>query len=170
VKARRAPLHRVLTTPPDDWRVRVLSLLLFAALAGCTPGAPPAGAGSAAAATTTIDVSLTSSTVTATAYGSGGGYAPVVTTVALGSTVRFVNVDSFAHTATSLGAASFPSASPFGGTALNVTGGTLSGGWSSGTLGPGTASQALVADQAGTYLYGCFFHYGAPMRGALVVK
>lgn len=159
--------------------MRVVSLLLFSALVGCTPGAPPAGAGSAGAATTTIDVSLTSSTVTATAYGSGGGYAPVVTTVALGSTVRFVNVDSFAHTSTSVGSASvggsagstmFPSASPLGGSALNAAGSTLSGGWTSGTLGPGTASQALLADKPGTYLYGCFFHYGAPMRGAIVVK
>jgi plastocyanin len=150
--------------------VRVISLLLFSALVGCTPGAPPAGAGNAAAATTTIDVSLTSSSVAATAYGSAGGYAPPVTTVALGSTVRFVNVDSFAHTATSLGGTAFPPASPLGGSSLNTSGGTLSGGWTSGTLGPGTASQALLADKPGTYLYGCFFHYGAPMRGALVVK
>ena len=120
-------------------------------------------------ATTTIDVSLTSSSSAATAYGSGGGYAPLVTTVALGSTVRFANVDSFAHTATSLSGFVFPAASPFGGAALNAAGATLSGGWSSGTLGPGTASQPLLADRAGTYLYGCFFHYGAPMRGALVV-
>jgi plastocyanin len=117
-----------------------------------------------------IDVSLTSSSVAATAYGSAGGYAPVVTTVALGSSVRFVNVDSFSHTSTSIAGASFPSASPFGGSALTLSGGTLSGGWSSGTLGAGTASQPLLADKAGTYLYGCFFHYSAPMRGAIVVK
>jgi plastocyanin len=150
--------------------VRVVSLLLFSVLAGCTPGASPAGAGNAAVATTTIDVSLTSSTVSSTAYGSAGGYTPPVTTVALGSTVRFVNVDSFSHTATSLSGTAFPSASPFGGAALNVAGATLSGGWSSGTLAAGTASQPLLADKAGTYLYGCFFHYGSPMRGAIVVK
>jgi plastocyanin len=150
--------------------VRVVSLLLISVLAGCTPGAPPAGAGSAAAATTTIDVSLTSSSSASTAYGSGGGYAPLVTTVALGSTVRFVNVDSFAHTATSLPGSTFPAASPFASGSLNGGGSTLSGGWSSGTLGAGTASQPLLADRAGTYLYGCFFHYGAPMRGALVVR
>ncbi len=150
--------------------MRVVSLLLFSALVGCTPGAPPAGSGSAAAAATTIDVSLTSSSVAATAYGSAGGFAPAVTTIALGTSVRFVNVDSFSHTSTSISAATFPAASPFGGAALNESGSTLSGGWSSGTLGAGTASQPLLADKTGTYLYGCFFHYSAPMRGAIVVK
>ena len=150
--------------------MRPLSLLLILVVAGCTPGAPPAGTGSAGAATTTIDVSLTTSTTTSTAYGSGGGFAPLVTTVALGSTVRFINVDSFAHTATSLQGTSFPDASPFDGTALNVSGGMLSGGWTSGSLGPGNASQVLLADKAGTYLYGCFYHYRAPMRGAIIVR
>jgi plastocyanin len=138
-------------------------------LAGCTPGAPSAGSGTTGTAATTIDVSLTSSTVTATAYGSAGGFSPSITTVALGSSVRFVNVDSFPHTATSIGATSFPAASPFGSSALDVSGNTLSGGWTSGSLGPGTASQILLADKSGTYLFGCFFHYGAPMRGAIVV-
>jgi plastocyanin len=139
-------------------------------LAGCTYGAPAAGTGSTTAATTTIDVSLTAASSTATAYGNAGGYMPAVTNVALGTTVRFVNVDSFSHTASSLGATSFPSSSPLGASALNVSGGTLSGGWSSGTLGAGTASQTLLADRAGTYLYGCFFHYSSPMRGAIVVR
>jgi plastocyanin len=150
---------------------------LIPLLAGCTYGAPAAGAGSGApaggtttATTTTIDVSLTAATTTATPYGNAGGYTPVVTNVALGSMVRFVNVDSFAHTASSLSGTSFPSVSPFGSSALNVTGGTLSSGWSSGTLGAGTGSQTLLADKAGTYLYGCFFHYGSPMRGAIVVQ
>jgi len=150
--------------------VRVISLLLISALVGCTPGAPPAGGGSAAAGTLTIDVSLTSSSVAASAYGSTGGFTPAVTTVALGSSVRFVNIDSFSHTSTSLTGAAFPAASPFGSSALNLSGNTLSGGWTSGTLGAGTASQPLLADQTGTYLYGCFFHYSAPMRGAIVVK
>ena len=150
--------------------MRLISLFLLSALAGCTPGAPPAGAVSAAAATTTIDVSLTSSPVAATAYGNAGGYSPLVTNVALGSTVRFLNTDSFAHTASSLSGTSFPAASPFTGAALNQSGGTLSGGWTSGTLSPNGASQPLLADKAGTYLYGCFFHYGSPMRGAIVVQ
>ncbi|HEV2741024.1 MAG TPA: plastocyanin/azurin family copper-binding protein [Candidatus Elarobacter sp.] len=151
-------------------RSPLLSLLLIAAAAGCTNGAPPAGAANAAAATTTIDVSLTSAPAGATAYGSGGGFAPLVTNVAVGTTVRFLNVDSFGHTATSLSGTTFPAASPFDGSAQNGSGSTLSGGWSSGTLGAGAGSQVLLADKPGTYLYGCFFHYGAPMRGAIVVK
>ncbi|HTD33647.1 MAG TPA: hypothetical protein VK665_08315 [Candidatus Elarobacter sp.] len=149
--------------------MRLVSLFLLSALAGCTPGAPPAGAVSAAAATTTIDVSLTSSPVAATAYGNAGGYTPPVTDVALGTTIRFLNTDSFAHTASSLSGTSFPPSSPFTGAALNQSGGTLSGGWTSGALNPNSASQTLLADKTGTYLYGCFFHYGSPMRGAIVV-
>jgi plastocyanin len=147
-----------------------MSLLLILMLAACTPGAQSAGTGSAAAATTTIDVSLTSSTATATAYGSAGGFSPLVTTVPLGSTVRFVNTDSFSHTATSVGGAAFPASSPLGAGALGAFGGRLSAGWSTGTLAAGTASPPLLADVAGTYLYGCFFHYGAPMRAAIVVR
>jgi plastocyanin len=149
-----------------------MSLLPILLLAACTPGAQSAGTGSAAAATTTIDASLTGSTATATAYGSAAGYTPVVTTVALGTTVRFVNVDSFPHTASSFGGASFPPTSPLGTSALNASGNRLSAGWSTGTLAAGTASPPLLADVAGTYLYGCFFHYDASpqMRGAIVVR
>ena len=158
--------------------MRVVALLSVVLLAGCTYGAPAAGAGSAApaggttntATTTTVDVSLTAFATTTTPYGTAGGFAPVVTTVPLGSMVRFVNVDSFAHTASSLSGTSFPASSPLGASALNGSGATLSGGFTSGTLGAGTGSQTLLADKAGTYLYGCFFHYGSPMRGAIVVR
>ena len=151
--------------------MKFFALLLLSALAGCTNGAPAAGAGiPSGGAVTTIDVSLTSSASAATPYGIAGGYTPLVTNVALGTTVRFVNVDSFPHTASAVSGTSFPAASPLGGAALNASGGTLSSGWTSGTLGAGTASQPLLADKAGTYLYGCFFHYSAPMRGAIVVQ
>jgi plastocyanin len=153
--------------------VRSTSLLLLAVLAACTPGAPPAGAANAVASTsssTTIDISLTTSTVVATAFGSSGGFTPPVVTVPLGSTIRFVNVDSFAHTASSFDGTAFPAGSPLGGAALNTFGDRLSSGWSSGNLGAGASSQPVLADKAGTYLYGCFFHYGAPMRGAILVR
>ena len=165
--------HRRLTYGRQNALVRSISLLLVAALAGCTPGAPPAGSSNAVVPTstssTTIDISLTTSTVVSTAYGSAGGFAPQVVTVPLGSTVRFVNVDSFAHTSSSFAGATFPAGSPLTGAALTQSGNTLSGGWSSGNLAAGASTQPLLADVAGTYLYGCFFHYGAPMRGAIVV-
>ena len=125
------------------------------------------------ATATLIDVSLTASSVVTTAYGASGGYQPAVTTVTAGTVVQFVNRDApgFTHTATSLGGAtSFPAASPFGASALSVLGARLSTGWSSGALAPGAASQPLLADVPGTYLYGCFFHYGSPMRAAIVVR
>ncbi|HYZ17458.1 MAG TPA: hypothetical protein VE591_13700 [Candidatus Acidoferrum sp.] len=143
-------------------------VMIFAAI-GCTPGAPPSGGGGAVA-TTTIDVSLTSFAAVATAFGEGGGFSPSITTVALGSTVVFVNQDSFAHTSTSLGGAtSFPANSNFPSSALSQSGTRLSTGWTSGNLAPGAFSQPLLADVPGTYLYGCFYHYPAPMRGAIVV-
>ena len=30
--------------------------------------------------------------------------------------------------------------------------------------------RALTADLPGTYVFGCFFHYGAPMRGVIIVQ
>ena len=177
MKARRVPLHPAFTPRHDDPCVRTLALLSIFALAGCTYGAPAAGTGAGGGggggttvAGTTIDVSLTSFGATATPYGNAGGYGPAVTNVPLGTTVRFTNVDSFAHTASSVSGTAFPASSPLDASSLNVSGATLSGGWSSGTLGAGTASQTLLADKAGTYLYGCFFHYGSPMRGAIVVR
>lgn len=150
--------------------MRILPLLFCIALASCTPGAPSAGGGSTAPASTTIDVSLSSSVVNTSPYGSTGGFTPPVVTVPVGASIRFVNVDSFDHTATSLSGTAFPSASPFDAAAQLMSGATLSGGWSSGTLGAGSGSQILLADKPGTYLYGCFFHYTAPMHGAILVQ
>ena len=147
---------------------RTLALAVFA-LAGCTPGAPPAGGGGTAAATV-IDVSLTSSAVVATSFGSSSGYVPAVTAVALGTTLQFVNRDGFAHTASAVSGTTFPDVPAFGASALTAFGGRLSAGWSTGTLAPGAASPPLLADASGTYLYGCFYHYGAPMRAAIVVR
>lgn len=151
--------------------MRITPLLVLGALAACTNNAPSSGAGSLVpgGSVTTINISLTTSTVVSTAFGNSGGFTPAVTTVPVGTTVRFVNVDSFAHTSTSMTAAAFPDTSPFGSGALTQGGGTLSAGWTSGSLAAGAASQPLLADKVGTYLYGCFFHYGAPMRAAIVV-
>jgi len=139
-------------------------------LAACTAGGIPTSSGGSGGIT--IDVSLTQFQQPAqTPYGSSIGYSPAVTTVAVGSQIHFVNVDTFAHTATEIpGATSFPTGSPFNAGALQQKGNTLSGGFSSGALQPNGSSQTITADQPGTYLFGCFFHYGAGMRAAIVAQ
>ena len=130
----------------------------------------PAATGSASASATTIDVNLTASVPQTIAAGQAGGFAPLAIALATGTTFRFVNADGFAHTASSFGGATFPTASPIGSGALAQSGGTLSGGFSTGTLAAGGASQPILADAPGRYLYGCFFHYGAPMRAEIDVR
>jgi plastocyanin len=139
------------------------------ALAACTAGGIPTSSGSSGGVT--IDVSLTQFAPVQTPYGQSGGYSPAITTVSVGTQIHFTNVDSFAHTATEIpGATSFPAGSPFTTKALQQYGTTLSGGFSAGALQPNSSSQTITADQPGTYLFGCFFHYGAPMRAAIVVQ
>jgi plastocyanin len=143
-----------------------IPLLLAACTAGGIPTSSSGGGG------VTIDVSLSQFQAVNTPYGMSGGYSPPVTTVAVGTLLHFTNVDSFCcHTATLIpGATSFPTSSPFTQKATQQSGSTLSGGFSSGALQPNQSSQTITADTPGTYLYGCFFHYGAPMRAAIVVQ
>ncbi len=148
---------------------RPLSIALLALLGACTAGGVPTTTGGGGGVT--IDVNLTLHAPSSTPYGQSGGYAPAVTTVAVGSQIRFMNSDGFAHTATLIpNAQTFPSGSPFGISAQQQRGTTLSGGFSSGVLQPGTSSQSITVDRSGTYLFGCFFHYGAPMRAAIVAQ
>jgi plastocyanin len=148
-------------------RVAVTSALLLAA---CTAGGIPTSSGGSGGVT--IDVSLTQYQPVPTPYGgTSRGYSPAITTVSVGTQIHFVNVDSFAHTATALfGDTTFPAASPFGDGALNQTGTTISSNWTSGALQANGSSQTITADRAGTYLFGCFFHYGAGMRAAIVAQ
>lgn len=141
-------------------------------LCACTPGAMPAqGGSSGGGAVTTIDVNLTQHAPTQTPQGTSAGYAPAITTVAVGSAIRFTNSDGFAHTATLIpNATSFPAGSVFDASALTQKGSAISGSWTSGTMSAGASSQILTVDRAGTYLYGCFYHYGAPMRGVIVAQ
>jgi len=136
-------------------------------LTACTNGGqatPSAGSGGQ-----TVDVNLTLDASSQTSAGTAGGYAPATTGVAVGTTLRFVNTDGFAHTASLLsGATTFPAGSPFTASAQTQSGSTISQNWSSGTLAAGASSQTLLVDHAGTYLFGCFFHYGAPMRAMIV--
>jgi len=138
-------------------------------LGACTAGGVPTSSGGSGGVT--IDVSLTQFAQTPTPYGTSLGYSPAVTTVSVGTQIHFVNVDSFAHTATEIpGATTFPNGSPFNAGALQQKGTTLSGGFSSGALQPNASSQSITADRPGTYLFGCFFHYGAGMRAAIVAQ
>ncbi len=152
---------------------KLLPILVAVALAACTPGgAAISGGGGGGANVTTIDVNLTLNQPVNTQYGRSGGMAPPITTVAVGSMIRFTNTDGFAHTATLLpgSPSTFPATSPLGISATTQSGTSLSGGFSSGAMQAGTASQLINVDRAGTYLFGCFFHYGAPMRGAIVAQ
>jgi plastocyanin len=143
--------------------------VLLGLLAACTGGGIPTSSGGSAGVT--VNINLTLNAPSKTPYGQSGGYAPPITTVAVGSQIRFMNTDSFTHTATEIpNAQTFPSGSPFGLSALMQHGATLSSGFSSGALQAGSSSQTVIADRAGTYLFGCFFHYGAPMRGAIVAQ
>jgi len=121
---------------------------------------------------TKIDVSLSAYPLQNTPAGLALGFQPEVTMVTVGTGIEFVNVDNTSHTATSIPQlSSFPGTTPFSASALTATSGpTLSSGWSTGTLQPGTSSQIIVVDKPGTYLYGCFFHYSGEMRGVIVAQ
>ncbi len=160
---------------------RTVLFLLFTTLlaTGCTPnglGVSAGGGGGATGINHVVDVNLTLNAPAQTPYGQSGGMKPPVLDVKVGDTVTFMNSDGFAHTSTSItpkqsnNETKFPTAYPFSGKALNQTGSTLSGGWSSGSMQAGSGSQTVKADKPGTYLYGCFYHYGAPMRGAIVAQ
>jgi len=150
-------------------KLRLASLLALASLTACTNGGIPTSTGGSGGIT--ITVNLTLNQPQPTPYGLSAGYAPPVTTVAVGSQIRFSNTDSFTHTATLIpGATQFPSGSPFGASALQQKGDNLSGGFTSGALLAGSSSQTITADKAGTYFFGCFFHYGAGMRGVIVAQ
>ena len=147
----------------------MLALTLPLLLAACTDGGTPVSSGGSGGAT--IDINLTLSQPSKTAYGESGGYTPAITNVAVGSELHFTNTDSFAHTATEIpNATQFPAdrLSAFRQTQQHGT--TLSGGFSSGALQAGSSSQTIAVDRAGTYLFGCFFHYGAPMRAAIIAQ
>lgn len=149
------------------------------ALVSCTPnGLPSAGGGGGGGGVVhTIDLNLTVyQNPTSTPYGSSIAVKPPVLNVAVGDTIVFKNADGFNHTGTSIpvgdtnNETQFPTKYPFGSSALSAFGTTLSGGWSSGALQAGSTSNAVLADKAGTYLYGCFYHYSANMRGAIVAQ
>jgi len=138
----------------------------------CTDGAP-GSLSSEASGVTTIDVSLTAFAAGSIAQGTSGGYAPAQLVVPVGTQIRFVNEDSFAHTASAVSGTRFPASSPLTAAALtpSASGTSLSGAtWSSGNLAAGAASPVFIADAPGTYLFGCFYHYAHPMQGEIIVQ
>jgi plastocyanin len=142
-------------------------------LAACTPGGAAMTGGGGGANVTTIDVNLTLSQPVSTPYGQSGGMTPPVTTVAVGSQIQFTNTDGFAHTASLLpnDPKTFPASSPLTSAATSQLGNTISNpAWTSGAMQAGTSSQVITVDKPGTYLFGCFFHFGAPMKGAIVAQ
>jgi len=151
---------------------RTVFCLILAALCGCTAGGVnPTSAGSASVTNVTrIDVSIAAFSLESTPAGDARGFSPELTDVSVGSGVQFVNVDNTTHTATAIvDATTYPTQSPFGIAALQPsTSSNLSGSWGAGALQAGQMSKVFVVNQAGTYLYGCFFHYSGGMRGEIV--
>jgi len=120
----------------------------------------------------TVTLSLSKFTAVRTIdAGSTVGVKPDVIHVRVGDSVVFVNDDTDHHTATSLvNAASFVDDPRWTDDALRASGEIGPGFWSTGDLSPGQRSAPLVARKPGTYLFGCFFDYGAGMRGEIVVE
>jgi plastocyanin len=149
---------------------RYSSAVALALLAACTAGGVPTPTGGGSGVM--IDANLTLSMPSQTPYGESGAYTPAVTTVPVGAQIVFKNTDGFCcHTATLIpNATTFPTGFVFPISATTQRGTTLSGGFSSGAMQPGASSQSITADRSGTYLFGCFFHYNAPMRAAIVVQ
>jgi len=152
-----------------------ITIVALGAFAGCTPNAIPASAGGVASPVTgapvqRVDVNLGDPPLQS-AFGVVAGYAPNPTNVAVGTEIVFHNSQGFPHTASAIAGSTFPASSPFTIATLQPGGARLSDvGWTSGQLNSGASSQAILADMPGVYLFGCFFHYSTPMRGAIVVK
>ena len=152
--------------------MRALALLAVVFLTACTAGgvSGSTGGGVSVMQVTKINVSLAAFPLSTTPAGGALGFSPAVTTIAVGTGVQFVNVDNTSHTATSFSGTTFPGPSPLGISATTASGTSVSGGFSSGTMQAGQSSQIFLVDRAGTYLYGCFFHYSGNMRGMIVAQ
>jgi len=105
------------------------------------------------------------------AAGDSVGVSPSVVTVHVGDAIEFINADASAHhTATGLPGATRFSEPRWTAASLKPTGSLAPTAWSTGDLAPGAKSAPMVASTPGTFLYGCFFHYSAGMRGEIIVQ
>lgn len=149
-------------------RAAALALIL----AGCTPNGviTASGGGSSVANITRINVSISAYGQQSLPAGLALGFSPEISNVTVGSGIQFVNVDNTVHTGSTVAGSTFPPTSPLMFSATIQAGSTLSGGFTSGTLQPGSSSQVILVDKAGTYLFGCFYHYSGTMRGEIVAQ
>lgn len=148
--------------------------VLAAAPAPAHAARPHQGQGQDQGASSSVVVNLSLSKYTAIRSidaGSTVGVKPDIVHVHVGDSIVFVNDDTDHHTATSLlDAATFVDDPRWTDDALHATGEIGPGFWSTGDLSPGQRSAPIIARKAGTYLFGCFFDYGAGMRGEIVVE
>ena len=142
--------------------------VVAAALAVLTP----LGGSRAAGAPVQIMLSLDRYTKVAhLGAGDSVGVSSPSVTVHVGDVIVFVNSDASAHhTATGLPGATRFSEPRWSDAVLKPLGSIGSNLWSTGDLAPGARSAPMVASSAGTFLYGCFFHYSAGMRGEIIVQ
>jgi plastocyanin len=138
------------------------------ALAALLPAAAPRAASVPVQITLSLD---RYAKVTHLDAGDSVGVAPPTVTVHVGDAVVFVNGDASAHhTATGLSGANRFSEPRWSDAVLKPMGAIGPNQWSTGDLAPGARSAPMVAASPGTFLYGCFFHYSAGMRGVIVVQ
>lgn len=147
---------------------------LLVVFCACTPGGVNvvSSGGANVSNVVTIQVSLSAFPAQQTPAGIGLGFSPDLTTIPVGSGVRFMNVDNTVHTATMITGTTFPDKSPFNLSATTPSQvDTLSStGWSAGNIEIGQTSQTFLVDKPGMYLYGCFYHYSGNMRAEIVAQ
>ena len=147
--------------------------LAAVALVACTPGAPPPPTGGSGPipGAVIIEVSLLKYPPIPTKDGPVAGYNNANLTIPVGTIVQFHNQDSFNHTASFVSFTSFPNNNPLTSGAKTQSGKDLFvAGWSTGDIAPNAYSQPLLASVPGKVYYGCFYHYGSPMRGKITVQ
>ena len=111
-------------------------------------------------------------------YGKIAFYAPTTgktapIAVKAGSSLAFLNDDTTTHTASGLGTTGFPK-SYDNKSGIKAVGTQIDGGltWASGKLNPGQQSKTFSVPTAGTYYFGCYYHYHVtpPMRDVIVAS
>jgi plastocyanin len=132
---------------------RLIALLALCGLCSWPLGAAAAGTPKTYVIAIDLDIPAVS-----TPHGKTLGYAPMETDIHVGDSVRFINVDDEAHTATAAGITDF-----------RPHGARLSQPWSTGSLSQEQSSRLFLADKPGIYRYGCRYHVAEGQRAVIVV-